>query len=297
MPIVNNKYVAPTWVNDNPPYINASEMQAISDTLASLSNKMVKVPVANGGTGASTATEALENLGAVPLGNVTGKGSSTNPVYFNSSGVAVPITKLAIANGGTGATTAAQALTNLGAEPKANVTSKGNSTTPVYFDSSGVATPVTAVAISKGGTGATTATQALANLGAEPKSNVASKGSNTNPVYFNSSGVAVPITTSTVSNFEDFIGTLHRYGKVVTFSGQLQGAHNSAHIQYAIPSGYTPACENAIGSAFGFRTGSMNSDLIDVGFIRVNQNGSVYIQPYKTDLSVYWFFTITYIAS
>lgn len=34
MPIVNGQYQAPTWVNGQAPAINASEMQAISDTLA-----------------------------------------------------------------------------------------------------------------------------------------------------------------------------------------------------------------------------------------------------------------------
>lgn len=33
MPIVNGKYQAPTWVNGNRPAINASELQAICDTL------------------------------------------------------------------------------------------------------------------------------------------------------------------------------------------------------------------------------------------------------------------------
>ena len=33
MPSSNNRYTAPTWVNDNSPYINASELQAISDAV------------------------------------------------------------------------------------------------------------------------------------------------------------------------------------------------------------------------------------------------------------------------
>ena len=86
MPRENGKYVVPTggWVNGAAPYINASEMNAISETLALLG-------VANGGTGANTAEGALANLGAEPIANVTNKGDSTTPVYFNSNGVAVPM--------------------------------------------------------------------------------------------------------------------------------------------------------------------------------------------------------------
>lgn len=36
MPIVNGKYVAPTWINKQAPAINATELNAISQTLASL---------------------------------------------------------------------------------------------------------------------------------------------------------------------------------------------------------------------------------------------------------------------
>ena len=77
------------------------------------------ISVANGGTGATTAAAARNNLG---LGNTTGA--------------------LPIANGGTGATTAAAARNNLGL---------GNTTG--------------ALPIANGGTGATDGAQALKNLG------------------------------------------------------------------------------------------------------------------------------------
>lgn len=38
MPIVSGAYVAPTWQNNGPPPINASELQAMSDTIASNQN-------------------------------------------------------------------------------------------------------------------------------------------------------------------------------------------------------------------------------------------------------------------
>lgn len=36
MPIVGGNYISPVWVDDNPPALNASEMQDITDTLANL---------------------------------------------------------------------------------------------------------------------------------------------------------------------------------------------------------------------------------------------------------------------
>ena len=96
MPIVSGAYVSPSWANGTSPYINASELQAMSDSIACL-------PVANGGTGATSASAALTALGAVPLSNVTSKGSNNRPVFFNSSGIAAPIDEpLPLAYGGTG---------------------------------------------------------------------------------------------------------------------------------------------------------------------------------------------------
>lgn len=48
MPIVNGKYVNPGWVNNSPPALSASEMNAISDTLEQLSQ-------GGGGSGGGTA--------------------------------------------------------------------------------------------------------------------------------------------------------------------------------------------------------------------------------------------------
>ena len=90
MPIENNKYVAPGWVNDTTPAINATEMNAISNTLAC-------VPIANGGTGGTTAQAARNNLGFTTTGN------ANTPVYFNSSGLPTQMTgQLPIEKGGSG---------------------------------------------------------------------------------------------------------------------------------------------------------------------------------------------------
>lgn len=60
------------------------------------------IPLSNGGTGATTAAEALTSLGAAP-------------VTHTHSASAITEGALALVNGGTGATTAIQARTNLGA--------------------------------------------------------------------------------------------------------------------------------------------------------------------------------------
>ena len=107
MPIANGVYQSPKWANGRAPAINATEMNAISDTLA-------KVPVGNGGTGATTASAARTNLG---IGSV-----ATENV--------VPVSK-----GGTGATSASAARKNLGVPKITFGTSapSGGSDGDVYF--------------------------------------------------------------------------------------------------------------------------------------------------------------------
>lgn len=74
------------------------------------------IPVANGGTGATTTTEALTNLGAAPA-------THTHSASTITEGI------LALANGGTGAETATQARANLGAAAEShthgNISSTG----------------------------------------------------------------------------------------------------------------------------------------------------------------------------
>lgn len=127
---------------DDTNFYNIQDFNGNADIIdAALNDKLEKdfsnissgtIPIANGGTGATTATDALSNLGVTTalnnkadkdLGNVTGT--------------------LSIANGGTGATTAADALTNLGVS-----TALDDKLNKDFSNFSGSVIPITA-----GGTG------------------------------------------------------------------------------------------------------------------------------------------------
>ena len=116
------------------------------------------ISVANGGTGAITAEQARQNLGA----GTSDFSGDYNDLQNKPTIPTVPSFPLSISNGGTGATTAAVARQNIGAGTS-NFSGDYNDLTNKPDIPEPIATPVS---ISNGGTGATTATQARANLGA-----------------------------------------------------------------------------------------------------------------------------------
>lgn len=191
MPINGNgAYVNPQWVNNSEPYINANELNAISNTLQ-------QVPIANGGTGA---------------------------------------------------TTAAQALTNLGAEPKANVTSKGSNEFPVYFDASGVATPISTI-----------------------------------------SGISLP------GAGVDFNGSISKFGKLVMITGTTASKQINMTIQDYIPEGYRPI-QQAYGYAFGVNSTSDSAQPVGAGVVSINTSGSIRVSLVEQSTLYYIRFTIVYIS-
>lgn len=113
------------------------------------------LPVSKGGTGATSSTEALSNLGAAHEGHL-----------HALSGMGLTGT-LPVSKGGTGATTKEQARTNLEAAATVHV--------HALTDAGIVGT----LPVSKGGTGATSASSALSNLGAASASHTHSLSSST----------------------------------------------------------------------------------------------------------------------
>lgn len=102
----------------------------------------------------------------------------------NLNALSTAVAQLPIENGGTNATTAAAALANLGAEPKANVTSKGSQNTPVYFDANGVANPIASpLPVTLGGTGQNSIANLVSSMKGVTYGESSSVGSTTQPVY------------------------------------------------------------------------------------------------------------------
>ena len=119
------------------------------------------LPIANGGTGATTDSGARTALG---LGSIATQASSSVSI---TGGSITGITDLAVADGGTGASDAGTARTNLGLGTMATQAASAVSIT------GGSITGITDLAVADGGTGASDAATARSNLSA------AASGANT----------------------------------------------------------------------------------------------------------------------
>jgi hypothetical protein len=112
------------------------------------------LPITEGGTGASNASDARNNLG---IGSLATQNSNSVTI---TGGSITGITDLAIADGGTGASNAVDARTNLGLGSMATQDANTVAIT------GGTIAGITDLAIADGGTGAGTAAAARTNLGA-----------------------------------------------------------------------------------------------------------------------------------
>ena len=164
--------------------MSATSPVSVNQATGAVTVSLDTVPITSGGTGAVTADDARNNLGAaldptdtrgdlitrgittldklaIGSNNYVLKSNGTDPVWGQVDGGEVTGT-VAVVNGGTGSTTSSGALTNLGAAASGantDITSLGGLTTDI--------------AVVDGGTGASTASAARTNLGA------AASGANT----------------------------------------------------------------------------------------------------------------------
>jgi hypothetical protein len=113
--VTNGQFLRGDGANVLMAAIKASDVPTLNqNTTGTASNVTGTVAVVNGGTGATTASDARTNLG---LGTIATQSSASVSI---TGGSIAGITDLAVADGGTGASTAANALTNLGAYPASN---------------------------------------------------------------------------------------------------------------------------------------------------------------------------------
>ena len=156
------------------------------------------------------------------------------------------------------------------------------------------------VPVENGGTGATTAAGARANLGVLPSTNFQSKGANDSPVYFDPNGIATPISVLSTSLTGNFSGTIYKVGKLVMITATLNillpGGYEESSV---IPSGYRPV-QQAYGMAFGIRNTSASAAPICGGIVSINTSGSIRLERNEKpsiNESLYLRFSITYMSA
>ena len=155
-----------------------------------------------------------------------------NTDFSNVSGGAI-----AIANGGTGATTASGALTNLGVD-----TALSNKADKDLSNITGT------IAISQGGTGATTASGALTNLGVDTAlSNKADKD------LSNVTGM-IPITAGGTGNASGYIRAGQKSGTTIGSYATCEGDDTTASSNSAHAEGYNTTASGMYSHAEGANT-------------------------------------------
>lgn len=219
------------------------------------------LPVTSGGTGASTANTALNNL--LPT-QTTANGKYLKSDGTNSSWDAIDISTsdvsgvLAVANGGTGASTASGARTNLGlgtmsTQDSTSVNISGGTITGSYgLTASNVSGTV---AVANGGTGATSAATALSNLGAYPASNPNGYTSNTGTV----TSVA---TSGSVNGLTLTGGTITSTGTIT-----LGGAINASTISTGVLAVANGGTGSATAAFSGANITSLNASQLSSGTV------------------------------
>ena len=206
---------------------------AVSITGGTISGLSAPIPLASGGTGSSTAPGSRSNLGlgsiatqnanaiAITGGDISNIGvlslnDTATGVIVSTSGTLSPSATLPISLGGTGASTAVGARTNLGLGTGAttNVGTIASQNSDAVTITGGTITGVVPIAVTSGGTGANTAAAARASLSAAVSGNnadITSLTGLTTPlaVVFGGTGVAnMPTNALVVGNGTSPVGSV-----------------------------------------------------------------------------------------
>lgn len=283
------------------------------------------LPVANGGTGTTTSTGSGDAVLATsptlvtPVLGTPASGNLANCTFptlnQNTTGTAANVTGVvAIANGGTGVTTAQAAMNAFAGATTSGYYLRGNGTDVVMAaivagdvptlnqNTTGTAAGLSAtLAIASGGTGATSAAAALTALGAYPATNPNGYTSNTGTVTSVSAGSFMtggPITTSGSLSVD--ATALNTASKVVardasgnfaagTITATLSGNATSATTATSATSATTATTANALNTANNYQVNSLGVGTAGsgtAGEIRATNNITAYYSDdrFKTNL-------------
>lgn len=257
----NTVLAAPNGIAGTPTFraLVAADVPTLNqNTTGTASNVTGTVAIANGGTGATTQQTAINGLaGSVTSGQYL-RGNGTNVLMSaiqaadvptlnqNTTGTASNVTgTVAIANGGTGATTQQTALNAIAGAATSGQYLRGNGTNVVMAaiqaadvptlnqNTTGTASNVTGtVAIANGGTGSTTQQAALNAIAGAVTTGQFLRGNGTNVAMSAIQVSDVPTlnqnTTGTASNVTGTVAVANGGTGATTLTGYVKGSGTSA---------------------------------------------------------------------